>query len=107
MDEKLLNALEVGKLLDTVNRHKKILYNQYIEDSTIYYNGGRFIADAKLISFIAGSDPKLILDQDNIPIEINDTEDFVTKIISQYQTAIAKYHSRYTEISKTIRDNSV
>ena len=107
MDEKLLNALEVGKLLDTVNRHKKILYNQYIEDSTIYYNGGRFIADAKLISFIAGSDPRFILDQDNIPIEINDTEDFVTKIISQHQTAIAKYHSRYTEISKTIRDNSV
>jgi len=107
MDEKLLNALEVGKLLDTINRHKKILYNQYIEDSTIYYNGGRFIADAKLISFIAGSDPRLILDQDNIPIEINDTEDFVTKIISQYQTAIAQYHKRYVEISKTIRDNSV
>lgn len=108
MDEKLLNALKVGKMLDSVNRHKKLLYDQYIENSTFYYNGGRFLANAQLCSFISAiGDGCIVLDLDSIPIEIENREDFVQKIIATYTNASENYYKNYTEVSKTIRDNSV
>lgn len=115
MDEKLLNALKVGKMLDTINRHKKLVYEQYIEDATFYLNGGRFIATDKLVSFVQTiptpnsrvPDPKVIVvDEDNIPIEV-DGEYFTNIVLSQYNIATKKYYNRYQEISNTIRDNSV
>lgn len=115
MDDKLLNALEVGKMLDTINRHKKLIYQQYIEDATFYLNGGRFIATADLLSFTLTMPepnsripyPKIIvLDQDHIPIEV-DGEIFASRVATHYHAASKKYYDRYQEISKTIRDSSV
>ena len=87
----------------------------YIEDATFYYNGGRFVANASLISFTksmpewSSRDPNpciIVLDEDNIPIKV-EVEIFSTKVVTQYHSAAEKYYKRYQEVSNTIRDNSV
>ena len=108
MDEKLLNALEVGKTLDTINRHKKLLYEQCVEDATFYYNGGRFIATGELMSLLHQLEiNSIVIDEDSIPIRLTDVLEFSSVVKKHYRYATDKYIDQYDSVSKTIRGNSV
>lgn len=108
MDEKLLNALEVGKTLDSINRHKKLLFEQYIENATFYYNGGRFVATGSLMSLLHQLEMgSIVIDEDGIPVQLTDVLEFSSKVKKQYQQATEEYLDRYNHVTKQIRDNSV
>jgi len=108
MDEKLLNALEVGKTLDSINRHKKLLFEQYIETATFYYNGGRFVATGSLMALLHQLEMgSIVIDEDNIPVQLNDILEFSNEVKKHYQQATEDYLSRYNNITSRIRDNSV
>lgn len=108
MDEKLLNALEVGKTLDSINRHKKLLFEQYIENATFYYNGGRFVATGNLMSLLHQLEMgSIVIDEDSIPVQLTDVLEFSSKVKKHYQQATEDYLSRYNDVTSRIRDNSV
>ena len=108
MDEKLLNALEVGKTLDSINRHKKLLYEQYVEAATFYYNGGRFRATGNLMSLLPQLEMgSIVIDEDNIPVQLTDILEFSSIVKKHYQHATKEYLDRYNSVSNTIRGNSV
>jgi hypothetical protein len=108
MDEKLLNALEVGKTLDSINRHKKLLFEQYIETATFYYNGGRFVATGSLMSLLHQLEMgSIVIDEDSIPVQLTDVLEFSSEVKKHYQQATEEYLDRYNHVTKQIRDNSV
>lgn len=108
MDEKLLNALEVGKTLDSINRHKKLLFEQYIETATFYYNGGRFIANGDLMSLLTQLEVgSIIIDEDNMPVQLTDILEFSSEVKKHYQNATKEYLDRYNHVTNQIRNNSV
>ena len=108
MDEKLLNALEVGKTLDSINRHKKLLFEQYIENATFYYNGGRFVANSDLMSLIHQLElGSIVIDEDNMPVQLTDILEFSNEVKKHYQQATKDYLDRYNHVTSQIRNNSV
>jgi hypothetical protein len=108
MDEKLLNALEVGKTLDSINRHKKLLLEQYVEDATFYYAGGRFIATGNLMALLHQLEMgSIVIDEDNMPVRLTDILEFSSKVKKHYQHATNEYLDRYNHVTSQIRNNSV
>jgi len=105
MDEKLKKALDFSNYVITLNNHKRILSEKYQESIVLYYNGGKFSVTQPLISFCKtlqdlNQDSTILIDDDTLPIEILDINDFITKILNAYATATNAYLVEYRKLIK-------
>ncbi len=103
MDEKLKQALDFSNYMITLNNQKRILREQYQNDIVHYFNGGQFTVKQELISFcqslIALKQTETILVDDNgIPIEIEDIFTFTKDIVAVYFQATNKYLTAYNKL---------
>ena len=109
MDEKLKAALEFSNYVITLSNHKRVLFEKYNNDSILYYNSGKFTITQQLVSFCKTlcdllQEGVVLLDDDSLPVEIQDIEAFTKTIINQYAFATNKY---LVEYSKLIKNRSV
>ena len=105
MDERLEKALEFSNYMITLNNQRKLIQEKFQEQSIHYYNGGKFSVTRDLISFvqslIALHQPSTILIDDNdIPIEVEDLEKFSHELYSTYFEAANTYLTEYNNIKK-------
>ena len=100
MDERLEKALEFSKYLVTYNNQKEILAKQFLNECVFYHNGGKFTIDRNLILYANIANIDILIDDNNIPIEIQDTKFFYETIKHQYENAVLKYNSELRKISK-------
>jgi len=100
MDDRLEKALEFSKYLDTYNNQKQILKTQFLSECVLYHNGGKFTIDRNLILYAHIGNSDILIDDNNIPIEIQDTEKFYEKIKQQYDNAVLKYSTELKNLSK-------
>ena len=103
MDERLSKALDISNYMITLNNQKRLLKEQYAENLIYYYNGGQFSVTQQLISFCQSlvqkeQDETILIDDNNIPIQVNDLEDFTNSVISQYFEASNKYFTEYNKL---------
>jgi hypothetical protein len=103
MDEKLKQALDFSHYMITLNNQKRVLKEQYQDDIVYYFNGGKFTVKQELISFcqslIALKQTETILVDDNgIPVEIEDILTFTNDIVSVYFKATNKYLIEYNKL---------
>lgn len=103
MDERLKKALEFSNYMITLNNQKRILQEQHQNDLLYYYNGGQFTASQQLISFcqtlLALKQVEAILvDDNNIPIEVEDLTGFTNEIMNTYFLASNRFLSEYTKL---------
>ena len=99
MDERLEKALEFSKYLETYNNQKQILKTQFLDACVIYFNGGKFTIDRSLIIYAYIGNADVIMDDNNVPIEIEDTKSFYQTIQSQYDNAVVNYHKQLKDLS--------
>jgi hypothetical protein len=105
MDERLQKALDIGNYMFTFNNQKRLLQEQYRENLVYYYQGGQFTISQELISFcqslIAMNQPSTILIDDNdLPVEIENLETFATDLYSKYFEASNRYLVEYSKLKK-------
>lgn len=103
MDERLKNAIDFSNYMITLNNQKRILKEQYQNDLIYYYNGGQFLVSKELVSFcqalLSLDQPSCVLVDDNgIPIEVDDLSEFTNNIIVVYSKASNKYLLEYNKI---------
>lgn len=103
MDERLEKALEISNYMVTLNNQKRLLKEQYQENLIFYYNGGQFNITQQLISFcqslIAMNQTDTILIDDNgLPIEIEDIETFTMDLYSKYYESANRYLVEYNKL---------
>lgn len=105
MDEKLKNALDFSNYVITLNNHKRVLLEKYKNDSIFYYNSGKFSITQQLISFCKtlcdlSQENMVLLDDDGLPVEISNIDEFTKTLINQYTLATNKYLLEYAKLTK-------
>jgi hypothetical protein len=104
MDERLKKALEFSNYMVTLNNQKLVLKEKFLNDCVHYENGGKFSITKDLITFCkvlidCGNDEQAVLIDDNeLPIEISNMEEFFNKIVNIYYSASNSYFSDYQKI---------
>ena len=101
--ERLEKALEFSNTMKTFNLNKnnlKVKTQNLLSHST---SGGSFVVDQSLISFMhfvvsSGKTEISILDKNQIPIHIEDTEKFLSEISSLYFEVVNDYYNEYQKL---------
>lgn len=101
--ERLSKALDFSNTMQTFNLAKnnlKVKTQNLLSYST---NGGTFRVSQELIGFMqfvvsSGKSETIILDKNDIPIQITDTEKFLEDVSSLYFEAVNEYYNDYQKL---------
>ena len=101
--ERLEKALDFSNTMQTFNLNKnnlKVKTQNLLNYST---NGGTFNIDQSLIGFMhmivtSGKKEAILLDKNDVPIKIDNTEKFLEDISSLYFEAINEYYNDYQKL---------
>ena len=101
--QRLEKALDFSNTMKTFNINKnnlKVKTQNLLSYSTA---GGSFTVDQSLISFMnfvvsSGKTEISILDKNDIPIHIEDTEKFLTEVSSLYFEVVNDYYNDYQKL---------
>lgn len=109
MEDLLKKAFEQANYATTLANQKRVLLEEFNQNSILFYNGATFHADKTLISYIKslidlGQSDAVLIDNNDLPIDILNLEDFLEKVINKHVTAINEYQTKYTKLknSRTI-----
>jgi hypothetical protein len=105
MDERLKKALDYSNFMITLTNQKRILLEQYNNDLIYYFNSGQFTVSQHLISFCQSllslkQTETVLVDDNGLPVEIENLEDFTKNILNVYFTASNRYLTEYTKLKK-------
>jgi len=101
MDERLEKALDFGNYTVTFNNQKRLLTEKFYDDCIAYQGGGRFTLTREFLSYLSGLKNQkraVIIDDNDLPVEINDLEEFCDNARSQYAEAANQYFKSYKEM---------
>jgi hypothetical protein len=103
MDERLRKALDFSNYMVTLNSQKRILKEKYQNDIVYYHSGGQFTVTQQLVSFCQSllalhQTSTILIDDNDIPIEIDDLEKFANKLVSVYWIATNSYLIEYNKL---------
>ena len=101
--QRLKKALDFSNTMKTFNLSKnnlKVKTQNLLSYST---SGGSFSVDQSLISFMnfvvsSGKTEISLLDKNDIPIRIEDTEKFLEEVSSLYFEAVNDYYNEYQQL---------
>ena len=101
--QRLEKALDFSNTMKTFNLNKnnlKVKTQNLLSYST---SGGSFIVDQSLISFMnfvvsSGKTEISLLDKNDIPIHIDDTEKFLDEVSSLYFEVVNDYYNEYQQL---------
>jgi len=101
--QRLEKALDFSNTMKTFNINKnnlKVKTQNLLSYST---SGGSFTVDQSLISFMnfvvsSGKTEISILDKNDIPVHIEDTEKFLTEVSSLYFEVVNDYYNDYQKL---------
>lgn len=104
--ERLEKALDFSNTMQTFNLNKnnlKVKTQNLLSYST---NGGTFNIDQSLIGFMymivsSGKKEVIVMDKNDIPIKIENTEKFLEDISSLYFEAINEYYNDYQKLKSS------
>jgi hypothetical protein len=107
MDDRLKKSLEFANYRQTFAIQKKLLKEKIASKLTYGHNGGVFKIDQSLITFV-----QMLIDQDRIsgvplldinnnPIMIEDSNIFRDEIFDRYFTTTLEYYEQYELLKKS------
>jgi len=106
MDERLEKALEFSNYMVALNNQKRVLKEQFREQSMYYYGGGQFTVTQELITFckflLDGHNKTnvVLVDDNETPIMVEDVQEFITDLTTTYFEAANQYHAEYEKLRK-------
>lgn len=105
MDERLEKALEFSNYMITLNNQRNLIQEKFQEESIHYFSGGKFSVTRDLVAFVQSlialnQTSTILIDDNDIPIEIEDLKKFATDLYSTYFEAANKYLTEYNNIKK-------
>ena len=110
MSEKLDKAFEIANYMTALASQKQILKEEFHQNLIHYHNGGMFTVTRELINFLKTlidleKHSTVLVDDNELPIDIEDADKFFNDIVSKYQFAINGYYTQYTRLrnSRTVQ----
>jgi hypothetical protein len=107
VDERLKKALDISNYMVTLNNQKRLLKEKFYEDLIFFTDGSQFLVTQNLITFVkmlidSGYDTDIVLIDDNdIPVKIENLENFYQDILDVYFTSANFYMNEYEKLKKS------
>jgi len=103
MDERLEKALDFSNYMITLNNQRSILQEKFLEQAVHYYKGGKFAVTRELVAFVQSllslkQTETILLDDNSVPIEVDDLAKFAQDLNSTYFEAANNYLVEYNKI---------
>ena len=103
MDERLEKAFQTANYMASLSNLRRVILEEFNQSRVYYTQGATFTVNKELISFVKvlidiGNTESIILDDNNIPVNITDLQEFFTKILSVYAEATNEYLVKYKEL---------
>lgn len=107
MDPRLEKVLEDVNHIHSINNQKRLLKEKYYEDRVVFSNGGKFTVTDSFIAFVKEASANGIIhfiDDNDIPVEIEDVDTFYNTIVNTYKTATEQYYQKYNNLVENSRN---
>jgi hypothetical protein len=106
VDEKLSQALERSNFMTTFATQRRLLWEKYQDDLIHYKDGHELPITETLISFCntllqKGKTRTVIIDANNLPVQIDNLDEFLTNILEQYASSSNEYFAEFEKLKKT------
>jgi hypothetical protein len=106
MDEKLKQAFETANYMASLADQKRILNEEYQQNSIYFYNGGCFHATRELINFVKtlidlDKSSAVLIDANSLPIDVADLKKFFDDVVDIHFTAINSYYNKYQKLKNS------
>jgi hypothetical protein len=104
MDEQLEQALQTANFMATLTNQRRIAFEEFQQNLIYYIKGSSFTITNDLLSFakslvdLGHTTNVVLIDNNNVPVAIEDLEDFHRSILNQYFTASKAYYAQYADI---------
>ncbi len=105
MDERLEKAFQTANYMASLSNLRRVILEEFNQSLVYYTQGATFTVDQNLISFVKvlidiGNTESIILDDNNIPVNITNLQEFFTKILSIYAEATNEYLQKYVDLKQ-------
>ena len=106
MDENIKKAYDIANYMATLSSQKQILKEEYYQSLIFYHNGGMFKATRELINFVktltdvTETNQAVLVDDNELPIDIANLQEFLTLTLATYQFAVNSYYTSYSNLRK-------
>lgn len=106
MDQRLQEALKFSNFRYSFSIKQKTLKEKLKSRLTYGHGGGIFTIDRDLINFVVFLCDKdrtegiVLLDDNHIPVLIENLEEFKNEILDRYFTATQEYHTEYSKLKQ-------
>jgi hypothetical protein len=99
-------ALDQAKNLTLFVNQKQYLLAKFKSNTDVAENGGIFNTTAELIAYVKtmielGHESIILLDINSNPIKIEDSKQFLTKLVDCYSNAINQYHIDFEKLRRS------
>jgi hypothetical protein len=106
MDERLEKALQFSNYITTLNNQRQTLKEKFLEDLLFFIDGCQFTIDRTLIAFVGfmvekGQTEAVLIDDNEIPAQITNLEEFYNNIVDKYQQASNEYYNSYFNLKRS------
>jgi hypothetical protein len=103
MNEQLEKAFQTANYMATLTNQRNVAFEEFQQALIYYVNGSSFQITIELISFVksiidAGNSTCILVDDNKIPVNIENLQNFHQTITDQYFEASNEYYSKYSEI---------
>ena len=104
MDDKVQKAYEVANYMTTLANQKSILKQEFKQNLVYFFQGHTFQVSKDLITFVKTlvdlkQDTDVVLIDDNdLPIKIENLNVFLEDILNQYFMAVNSYQTKYQQL---------
>jgi hypothetical protein len=108
VDERIEKAFQTANFMATLSNLRKTALEEYKQSLVYYFQGSSFTVTRELIVFVhtlieLKNTESIILDDNNIPQNVTNLQEFLTSILNVYGLATNTYLSKYSEIKSKRR----
>jgi hypothetical protein len=104
MDERIEKAFAVVNYMSTLSNQRRIILEEYNQKLVYYISGATFKITPELINFtktvldLGYKEDVAFVDANNLPVIINDVQQFFDDIILKYFESTNEYAVKYADI---------
>lgn len=106
MDDKIKQAFDTANYVATFSNQRRIIQEELNQKLVYYINGGTFKVTLELINFtktaldLGHTTDVVFVDQNKIPVLVNDVRSFLDDLLSVYFESVNDYYRQYADLKR-------
>lgn len=106
MDERLEKAFQTANFMAALTGQRKLALEEFQQGLIYYQSGASFTITRDLMCFVkmlidsGYTEDTVLIDDNNMPVQIKDLQDFYDNILDQYFQSANQYYIKYADLKK-------